>query len=189
MEERSSRPSVSSEGGGEQGRQTPTINSNEQEHSSNSNNGHQEQQIIIEETIGNQHQSESESHSIQHEDEQQEGSIAGGKQTTDTSRSSETAAAKPNKRFYPISRRKATPEQTKILEAAFEINKLPKTEEREILANQIGIPVKAVQFWFQNRRAKEQRMKKDGNGLKATGNHTEIHIHGRVTDTILLPLT
>eukprot|EP01088_Endostelium_zonatum_P021119 TRINITY_DN8133_c0_g1_i1.p1 TRINITY_DN8133_c0_g1~~TRINITY_DN8133_c0_g1_i1.p1 ORF type:complete len:295 (-),score=53.51 TRINITY_DN8133_c0_g1_i1:6-890(-) len=61
-------------------------------------------------------------------------------------------------------RERATSEQKTILEAAFADDQLPSKKTKERLAQKLGISVKRVQIWFQNRRAKE---KQNGSGTAA----------------------
>lgn len=56
-------------------------------------------------------------------------------------------------------RTKLSAEQLSILEDSYRMNHHPSTEIKEAMALQIGIPVKNVQIWFQNRRAKDKSMK------------------------------
>lgn len=57
-------------------------------------------------------------------------------------------------------RRRLTAEETRYLQEAFCQNQRPNSENRSIIANKLGLSTRAIQIWFQNRRAKE---KKDGN--------------------------
>jgi len=51
--------------------------------------------------------------------------------------------------------------QVEILEEAFKNNPLPTKKMKEKLALEAGLTPRAVQVWFQNRRAKERRQSKD----------------------------
>lgn len=55
------------------------------------------------------------------------------------------------------SRRRFTNVETRVLSSFFEKNTRPSTKEREQLARQLNMPVRSVQIWFQNRRAKIKR--------------------------------
>lgn len=57
-------------------------------------------------------------------------------------------------------RNRATPEQVAVLESFFYSTPCPNSKQREELANQISMPERSVQIWFQNRRAKMRNMQK-----------------------------
>ena len=54
-----------------------------------------------------------------------------------------------------------TESHLQILENCFHEVKHPDTSRREKLAKQLGLPVKTIQIWFQNRRAKERKDEKE----------------------------
>ncbi|ELA47861.1 hypothetical protein VCUG_00703 [Vavraia culicis subsp. floridensis] len=56
-------------------------------------------------------------------------------------------------------RTKLTEEQLGILEKSYRTNHHPPSETKESVAAKIGIPMKNVQIWFQNRRAKDKNIK------------------------------
>lgn len=56
-------------------------------------------------------------------------------------------------------RTKLSDEQLNILEESYRMNHHPSAEVKESMASKIGIPVKNVQIWFQNRRAKDKSIK------------------------------
>merc|ERR1711915_514198 len=56
-------------------------------------------------------------------------------------------------------RTKLTDDQLNILEESYRMNHHPSSEIKETMALKIGIPVKNVQIWFQNRRAKDKNIK------------------------------
>eukprot|EP01088_Endostelium_zonatum_P006790 TRINITY_DN18931_c0_g1_i1.p1 TRINITY_DN18931_c0_g1~~TRINITY_DN18931_c0_g1_i1.p1 ORF type:complete len:356 (-),score=88.11 TRINITY_DN18931_c0_g1_i1:126-1193(-) len=56
-------------------------------------------------------------------------------------------------------RERVTTEQKHILERAFLDDQLPSKKTKERLAQKLGISVKRIQTWFQNRRAKEKLCK------------------------------
>lgn len=60
----------------------------------------------------------------------------------------------------PRKRTRATPEQLAVLEKAFSTNPTPNSRVREQLANELGMPDRSIQIWFQNRRAKVKNMAK-----------------------------
>ena len=47
--------------------------------------------------------------------------------------------------------------QLKVLKACFSDYRTPTMQECEMLGNEIGLPKRVVQVWFQNARAKEKR--------------------------------
>ncbi|KAI7870161.1 homeobox domain-containing protein, partial [Spinellus fusiger] len=51
-------------------------------------------------------------------------------------------------------RRRTSREQHKTLEETFQINPKPNSKIRRHLAEQLEMPLRSVQVWFQNRRAK-----------------------------------
>ena len=53
-------------------------------------------------------------------------------------------------------RTRTTPEQLRILQKAFSSDPMPNSSNRMILAKRLGMNARAVQVWFQNRRAKEK---------------------------------
>lgn len=58
-----------------------------------------------------------------------------------------------NKRY------RTTPDQLKRLESVYLDEKMPNQELREKIAKELGMTTRRVQIWFQNKRAKEKRMK------------------------------
>ena len=54
-----------------------------------------------------------------------------------------------------------TQKQLEILKAAYTSGPKPSRHMREQLSQQTGLDMRVVQVWFQNRRAKEKRTKKD----------------------------
>lgn len=56
-------------------------------------------------------------------------------------------------------RTKLSEEQLNILEESYQLNHHPSSEIKETMALKIGIPVKNIQIWFQNRRAKDKSIK------------------------------
>ncbi|PJF19750.1 hypothetical protein PSACC_00388 [Paramicrosporidium saccamoebae] len=53
-------------------------------------------------------------------------------------------------------RTRTTPEQLRILQKAFSADSMPNSSARLTLAKKLGMNARAVQVWFQNRRAKEK---------------------------------
>lgn len=58
-----------------------------------------------------------------------------------------------NKRY------RTTPDQLRRLESVYLDEKMPNQELREKIAKELGMTTRRVQIWFQNKRAKEKRMK------------------------------
>ena len=50
-----------------------------------------------------------------------------------------------------------TENHLKVLERCFNEIKHPDTSLREKIATQLGLPIKTIQVWFQNRRARERK--------------------------------
>jgi hypothetical protein len=56
-------------------------------------------------------------------------------------------------------RKRATPQQLQLLEETFSFAPFPGVEEKQLLAQRLGMSVRSVTIWFQNKRA---RLKKYG---------------------------
>ncbi|RVD93303.1 homeobox domain-containing protein [Tubulinosema ratisbonensis] len=56
---------------------------------------------------------------------------------------------------------KLTDDQKSALEAIFKENPHPTTETKELLEYKHMIPLKNIQIWFQNRRAKERSIEEE----------------------------
>ncbi|XP_047137410.1 uncharacterized protein LOC124813917 [Hydra vulgaris] len=54
-----------------------------------------------------------------------------------------------------------TDDQMHILESAYRLDNHPNNKKKEIIANLCGLELERVKVWYQNRRAKEKRMKED----------------------------
>jgi hypothetical protein len=50
-----------------------------------------------------------------------------------------------------------TDEQKTLLENYFQLHPHPSQPSRDRLSDRLGIPLKNINIWFQNRRAKEKR--------------------------------
>lgn len=61
-------------------------------------------------------------------------------------------------------RTRTTPEQLRILQKAFSTDPMPNSSNRLVLAKRLGMNARAVQVWFQNRRAKEKLEAKRAEG-------------------------
>ncbi len=59
-------------------------------------------------------------------------------------------------------RRRLNSEETKILQAVFERNPKPDAMLRAALADRLGMTARNIQIWFQNKRAKTKKTKRDG---------------------------
>ncbi|CAF0894732.1 unnamed protein product [Rotaria sordida] len=71
-----------------------------------------------------------------------------------------------NKEFDDTSKRPRTTitqKQLEVLKQAYNTSSKPARHIRESLAAETGLDMRVVQVWFQNRRAKEKRLKKDSN--------------------------
>ncbi|KCZ75471.1 hypothetical protein H311_03552 [Anncaliia algerae PRA109] len=56
---------------------------------------------------------------------------------------------------------KLTDEQKGALEETFKMNRHPTIETKELLEFKYSIPIKNIQIWFQNRRAKERSFEEE----------------------------
>lgn len=65
-------------------------------------------------------------------------------------------------------RTRTTPEQLRILQKAFAVDPMPNSNARLTLAKKLGMNARAVQVWFQNRRAKG---KLEAKRAETTGTH------------------
>ncbi|ELR19243.1 homeobox domain containing protein [Acanthamoeba castellanii str. Neff] len=61
-----------------------------------------------------------------------------------------------------VKRKRINQSQLDVLEAAYLDDPLPSRRTKQRLSTQLGISIKRVQIWFQNRRAKQKRQRKDG---------------------------
>lgn len=95
---------------------------------------------------------------------------------------------------------RTTPEQLRLLEKTYEQEKIPSQTLREELAQKLGMTPRRVQVWFQNKRAKERRMRKSlrqpatheyhfipaavGYSAKVTGYPVNIHTYPRQQEPV-----
>jgi len=115
-----------------------------------------------------------------------------------------TSGNSPGSRSDTKKRIRTTPEQLRLLEKTYEQEKIPSQSLREELALKLVMTPRRVQVWFQNKRAKERRMRKSirsaqnaaiadyqflpslvNSGLRVTGlpgasSGTPIHTYPRV---------
>ncbi|RPD82361.1 hypothetical protein L226DRAFT_564942 [Lentinus tigrinus ALCF2SS1-7] len=63
---------------------------------------------------------------------------------------------------HPPTRRRLAPSQTSALVSVFEVKTHPSREERALLASELGMEMKAVNSWFQNKR---RSLKKTWHGI------------------------
>lgn len=73
-------------------------------------------------------------------------------------------------------RRRTTKAQFKILERAFQENSKPPANLRRALAGKLGMTPRAVQVWFQNRRAKLKVQETKGVGLSRSGSSSDLSL-------------
>jgi hypothetical protein len=76
-------------------------------------------------------------------------------------------------------RHRTSAEQLRVLEMTYAGNKVPNQELRKDLASQLGMTTRRVQIWFQNKRAKEKRLK----------NSTQLKVHSGAVPSQLAQLT
>lgn len=89
-------------------------------------------------------------------------------------------------RFYPLNpfeikhRRRTTKAQFRVLESTFREIPKPNATLRKQFSAQLDMPVRAVQIWFQNRRAKAKAMdkKRQPDGGKADSDSQDRHRMG-----------
>uniref|UniRef100_A0A914MPI2 Homeobox domain-containing protein n=1 Tax=Meloidogyne incognita TaxID=6306 RepID=A0A914MPI2_MELIC len=62
-----------------------------------------------------------------------------------------------------------------MLKHAYQCSNKPARHIREQLASQTGLDMRVVQVWFQNRRAKEKRLKKDTHRRYLSNNQSDQH--------------
>ncbi|EHY64620.1 hypothetical protein NEAUS04_2551 [Nematocida ausubeli] len=67
-----------------------------------------------------------------------------------------------------IKRPRLTTTQTKFLSAVYEQNQKPNNILRKEISKDFNIPIRTVQIWFQNKRAKDKRLRQ---------NKTDININ------------
>lgn len=80
-------------------------------------------------------------------------------------------------------RTRTSTEQLKILQKAFATDPMPSSAARLALSKRLGMNPRAVQVWFQNRRAKEKLdARRAEMGLSAGTSFTDSHSHGDATD-------
>ncbi len=77
-------------------------------------------------------------------------------------------------------RTRTSPEQLRILHKAFATDPMPSSQARMALSKKLGMNARAVQVWFQNRRAKAKRA--ESLGLSASGLDDDHDISGGGSD-------
>ncbi|CAF3641756.1 unnamed protein product [Adineta steineri] len=81
-----------------------------------------------------------------------------------------------NKVFHDTNKRSrttVTQKQLEILKKVYTTSIKPGRHIRESLAKDTGLDIRVVQVWFQNRRAKEKRLKKDTSKQRSTAIRTK----------------
>lgn len=63
--------------------------------------------------------------------------------------------------------------QLKIMKACYEAYRTPTMQECEVLGEEIGLPKRVIQVWFQNARAKEKKAKLQGTAPAGSGGGSE----------------
>ncbi|KAL6088474.1 hypothetical protein STEG23_009847 [Scotinomys teguina] len=72
--------------------------------------------------------------------------------------------------------------QLKIMKACYEAYRTPTMQECEVLGEEIGLPKRVIQVWFQNARAKEKKAKLQGTALAGSGSSSEGPLAAQRTD-------
>ncbi|KAI8069460.1 homeobox domain-containing protein, partial [Gongronella butleri] len=54
-------------------------------------------------------------------------------------------------------RRRISPEQCHVLETEYGMDTKPNATKRHLLAEKLGMTPRAIQIWFQNKRAKQKQ--------------------------------
>ncbi|ERE89386.1 zinc finger homeobox protein 2 [Cricetulus griseus] len=72
--------------------------------------------------------------------------------------------------------------QLKIMKACYEAYRTPTMQECEVLGEEIGLPKRVIQVWFQNARAKEKKAKLQGTALAGSGSSSEGTLAAQRTD-------
>lgn len=72
--------------------------------------------------------------------------------------------------------------QLKIMKACYEAYRTPTMQECEVLGEEIGLPKRVIQVWFQNARAKEKKAKLQGTALAGSGSGSEGALAAQRTD-------
>ncbi|GAA5989127.1 hypothetical protein JCM10908_001170 [Rhodotorula pacifica] len=71
--------------------------------------------------------------------------------------------------LIPKRRRRTTPAELAILESEYRVKPRPDPIERAHLAERLGMTVRAIQVWYQNRRQKEKRETSCSSSITSTG--------------------
>ncbi|KAM6200942.1 zinc finger homeobox protein 2 [Rhynchocyon petersi] len=72
--------------------------------------------------------------------------------------------------------------QLKIMKACYEAYRTPTMQECEVLGEEIGLPKRVIQVWFQNARAKEKKAKLQGTAAGGSGCSSEGSLGAQRTD-------
>ncbi|XP_035116033.3 zinc finger homeobox protein 2 [Callithrix jacchus] len=72
--------------------------------------------------------------------------------------------------------------QLKIMKACYEAYRTPTMQECEVLGEEIGLPKRVIQVWFQNARAKEKKAKLQGAATGSNGVSSEGPLAAQRTD-------
>jgi zinc finger homeobox protein 2 len=68
------------------------------------------------------------------------------------------------------------------MKACYEAYRTPTMQECEVLGEEIGLPKRVIQVWFQNARAKEKKAKLQGAALAGSGGSNEGPLAAQRTD-------
>ncbi|KAF7966688.1 hypothetical protein HWV62_37492 [Athelia sp. TMB] len=78
-------------------------------------------------------------------------------------------------------RKRADAAQLKVLNATYQRTAFPSTEERQSLANELGMPPRSVQIWFQNRRQSDRQSSRQ-NSTTTAPSASDGHIDSAMED-------
>jgi len=101
-------------------------------------------------------------------------------ESSSSSGSPDAEGGRPTKKQKNDSKKRirTTPEQLRTLEKTYEREKIPSQGLREELALKLGMTARRVQVWFQNKRAKERRLKKSLRQQQHLSNNNHPHHEG-----------
>jgi len=109
-------------------------------------------------------------------------SLTSSSPSLSTASTSSAAANAARKRRKSVARQRATPEQVEVLERLYARTQFPSSGDIESTAAQLDMDLKKVKNWFQNKRAKERRMRDAGLPVPSL-NMTSVNMGADASDT------